>query len=50
MFRLVNEYNRNPFTIVSYFFSEAHEWWMSIDFDIRWKITWEEFEELISNK
>jgi hypothetical protein len=23
---------------------------MSIDFDTRWNITWEEFEELFSNK
>jgi hypothetical protein len=48
--RLVKQYDRNPFTTRSYFFGEAHEWWMSIDFDIRWKITWDKFEELFSDK
>jgi hypothetical protein len=50
LLRLVNKYDRNHLTTRSYFLGEAHQRWMRIDFDIRWNITWEEFEEIFSNK
>jgi hypothetical protein len=48
--RFVNEYDMTPSRVGTYFFGESWKWWMSIDNDTRWNITWEEFEELFSNK
>jgi hypothetical protein len=35
---------------IHYFFGEYKEWWMCIDFDTRWNMTWEEFEKFFSYK
>jgi hypothetical protein len=43
--RLVKEYGMTP-----YFFNEDRKWWMSIDNDSRWNITWEQFEKIFLNK
>jgi len=48
--KLVKEYNMTPTKARDHFFDETWKWWMSIDNDTRWNITWEEFEELFSNK
>ena len=48
--RLVKEYGIDPSEAKIYFSSEAWKWWMSIDFDTRWNMTWEEFENIFSDK
>jgi hypothetical protein len=48
--RFVKEYDRNPSTTRFYLFGEARKWWMSMDKDTRWNLTWEEFEKLFSDK
>jgi hypothetical protein len=48
--RLVNEYGMIPSWVGNLFFGEAWKWWMNIDKDTRWNITWEAFRKLFSNK
>ena len=40
LLRLVKEYDRNPSTTSFYLFGEARKWWMSMDKDTRWNLTW----------
>jgi len=48
--RMEKEYDLTTSRVRNYFFGESWNWWMSIDKDNKWKIPWEEFEELFSNK
>ena len=48
--KIVKKYGINDVIEKSYFFGEACKWWTSIDHDTRINITWENFEELFSNK
>jgi hypothetical protein len=47
---LVNVYDRNPSTSSFCLFGEARKWWMNMDKETRWNLTWEEFETLFSDK
>jgi hypothetical protein len=46
----VKEYDMNPSREIFYLFGEAQNWWMSIDKDTIWNLTWEECEKLFSDK
>ena len=39
--RMEKEYDMTPSRTKHYFSSESWNWWMSIDFDTRWNMTWE---------
>jgi hypothetical protein len=47
---LVKEYVMDDLKEKTHFHGEAWKWWISIDFDSRWNMTWEEFEKLFSDK
>jgi hypothetical protein len=49
-FRMAQEYDMTPSIERNYFFGKYLKWWMSIDNDTKWNITWEEFEKCFSNK
>jgi hypothetical protein len=52
--RLVKEYfmriGINHFLLSFSFSGEVHKWWRTLDEDIRFHSTWEEFEKIVSNK
>ena len=48
--RMEKEYDLTTSRVRNYFFGESWNWWMSIDKDDKWKMSWEKFEELFSNK
>jgi hypothetical protein len=48
--RMEEEYDMTPSRARNYFLGKAWNWWTSVDMDIKWKMSWEEFEELFSNK
>jgi hypothetical protein len=41
--KMEKEYDTNPSREIKYFFGEAWNWWMSLDKDNKWKMSWEEF-------
>jgi hypothetical protein len=47
---MVKEYDMTPSRTKNCFSGESWNWWMSIDEDNNWKMSWEEFQELFLNK
>ena len=47
---MVKEYDMTTSRTKNCFSSESWNWWMSIDEDNNWKMSWEEFQELFLNK
>jgi len=47
---MVKEYDMTPSRTKNCFSGESWNWWMSIDKDNNWKMSWEEFQELFLNK